>query len=148
MANIATIDKSLSKSASLLHKKCFDDYWLEQDFIELLSLPTNFAWGYYCHNILAGLILLTITQHEGEILTLCTHPEYRIQGIAKNLLNYIIAYLYKRNISSLFLEVSMRNLNAITLYKSLNFKEIAIRKNYYGTDEDAIVMKFKFCYNK
>ena len=40
----------------------------------------------------------------------------------------------------IFLEVNQKNLNAIKLYKKNNFEEISVRKNYYGLNEDALIM--------
>ena len=40
----------------------------------------------------------------------------------------------------IFLEVNQKNLNAIKLYKKNDFEEISVRKNYYGLNEDALIM--------
>ena len=38
------------------------------------------------------------------------------------------------------LEVNEKNVNALKLYKKIGFEEISIRKNYYGKDENAVIM--------
>ena len=40
----------------------------------------------------------------------------------------------------IMLEVNVKNLPAISLYKKMGFKQISLRKNYYNTD-DAIIMR-------
>ena len=42
------------------------------------------------------------------------------------------------------LEVNENNVKALKLYKKTGFEKIFVRKNYYGNNEDAIIMiKFK-----
>ena len=38
------------------------------------------------------------------------------------------------------LEVNENNIKALKLYKKIGFEEISKRKNYYGKNEDAIIM--------
>ena len=38
------------------------------------------------------------------------------------------------------LEVNEKNVKALKLYKKIEFEEISIRKNYYGKDENAVIM--------
>jgi len=38
------------------------------------------------------------------------------------------------------LEVNEKNKKALKLYKKIGFEEISIRKNYYGKDENAVIM--------
>ena len=46
----------------------------------------------------------------------------------------------ENNINELTLEVSQNNLPAINLYTKFGFKELGIRKNYYGVNNNAIIM--------
>ena len=55
--------------------------------------------------------------------------EYRKKGVATELLNYMIT---TNNFNNITLEVNIKNLNAINLYKKFDFKIINIRKNYYN----------------
>ena len=41
---------------------------------------------------------------------------------------------------SILLEVNENNFSAIKLYRKNNFKEISVRKNYYGTGQNALIM--------
>ena len=38
------------------------------------------------------------------------------------------------------LEVNENNIKALKLYKKIGFEQISVRKNYYGNNEDAIIM--------
>lgn len=70
-----------------------------------------------------------------DIINIAVDKNYQHEGIGSKLLEYVIN-LNKRTI----LEVRSSNTNAISLYSKYNFKNINIRKNYYG-NEDAIVME-------
>ena len=45
-----------------------------------------------------------------------------------------------KNMKSITLEVNDKNLPAINLYLKSGFKKVGLRKNYYGLDENAIIM--------
>ena len=75
-----------------------------------------------------------------HLMDIVVVKEYRQKNIASLLLNKIINICFENNITELTLEVSEKNIPAINLYKKFNFKEVGIRKNYYGVDNNAIIM--------
>lgn len=76
-----------------------------------------------------------------EINYIFVKDEYRKNGIASNLLKYLIdAYKDSYNIT---LEVSKNNIAAINLYEKNGFNIVATRKNYYGANVDAYLMERK-----
>ena len=79
---------------------------------------------------------------EGELLNLAVAPESRRNGVAKALLRAFLGEFP----GGAFLEVRESNAAALSLYKSLGFKEVTRRAGYYhAPDEAAIVMKFHSC---
>jgi ribosomal-protein-alanine acetyltransferase len=87
-------------------------------------------------------VLRTLLPGEYEILNVAVHPEMRRQGIAKALFGELLA----RGKSLFFLEVRPSNDGARAFYKSLGFKEVSVRPDYYENPlEPAIVMKFHSC---
>lgn len=79
-----------------------------------------------------------------EIEYLYVNDMYRKQGLASLLLDNLI---HKYNdIVNITLEVKESNIIARQLYKNFLFKEVAIRKNYYG-NEDGILMLREFDVN-
>jgi [ribosomal protein S18]-alanine N-acetyltransferase len=88
------------------------------------------------------LVARTLCEGESEILDLAVAPEFRRRGVARALLQELLA----RPDHSFFLEVRASNSAAIKLYKSFGFQEVAVRKDYYNLPpESAIVMKFHSC---
>jgi ribosomal-protein-alanine N-acetyltransferase len=66
--------------------------------------------------------------------------EYRNKGIGTKLLAHLISLAISYRVINITLEVRVSNEIAINLYKKFGFREVALRKYYYG-DEDGILME-------
>ena len=66
--------------------------------------------------------------------------EYRNQGIGTKLMSYLVSLAISLRVVNITLEVRVSNDIAIKLYKKFGFREVALRKYYYG-DEDGILME-------
>ena len=101
--------------------------------------------GIFNRNRLAGYIILLDSIDIYEVIKIAVSPNYRKRGMGKKLLGSVLKDLDK----NLMLEVRVSNQPAISLYEGLGFKEINIRKGYYGdTGEDGIVYLFEVKENK
>lgn len=74
-----------------------------------------------------------------EIDYIYVNPEYRKQGIASKLFDYMVEN--SKNIKNITLEVRKSNINAINFYKKHGFEEVAIRENYYGSEDGILMVK-------
>jgi len=72
--------------------------------------------------------------HESELYRIAVLPDYRGQGLGKELL---LRFLEKCK-TAVFLEVRSKNTAAIRLYESVGFIETGRRRGYYG-DDDAVI---------
>jgi [ribosomal protein S18]-alanine N-acetyltransferase len=92
---------------------------------------------------LAGfLVSRHVTEDEYELLNLVVAPEFRRRSVGRGLLQILL----KSPNRIVYLEVRESNHPARNLYKSLGFKEVNFRKDYYDSPPDAaIVMKFHSC---
>lgn len=121
-----------------LHTASFDEPWTEHAFWELLKLPTTVGW---CDE--KGFILCSHVLDEMEIMTICTHPQYRRMGVAENLLTTMMGYAQLAKVSKIFLEVRSDNVPAQKLYEKMGFTVSGLRKGYYNTRQgpiDAVCM--------
>ena len=66
--------------------------------------------------------------------------EYRNKGVGTKLLAHLISLAINYRVINITLEVRVGNEIAINLYKKFGFREVALRKYYYG-DEDGILME-------
>jgi [ribosomal protein S18]-alanine N-acetyltransferase len=88
------------------------------------------------------LVGRTLEPREHELLNLAVAPEFRRQGIGRELVG---AWLEGAP-GSVYLEVRASNRAARLFYKSLGFEEVSTRPEYYhDPPEPAIVLKFHSC---
>ena len=107
----------------------------EQIEKELSNNPYAKIILYLKDNCVIGYLYYSDIYERIEINQIEVLNSYRKQGIATLLLDYLI----KEN-KDITLEVRIDNIPAINLYKKFNFKQTAIRKNYYK-DKDGILMQ-------
>lgn len=86
-----------------------------------------------------GFVGIRIVFEEMEIINIVTRIDKREQGIASNLLSYIMKYANSNNLERINLEANEKNIKAINLYKSFGFIEVGRREKYYN-GENAILM--------
>jgi len=99
------------------------------------------------------LVARRVAADEAELLNLVVAPEFRRKGLARALLQDLLAAPAAAaqaqawpGKTSLYLEVRESNRAARNLYKSMGFQEVKIRPDYYqAPPEAAIVMKFHSC---
>ncbi len=127
---------------SEIEKECFSLPWSEKslcDFIEnqntemLIAEDESGIIGY------AGAYLLI---DEADIANVAVTSRARRRGVARRLVNELEKALRRHDIVSASLEVRQSNSNAIGLYSSEGYEQIAVRRGYYlSPREDAIIMK-------
>jgi ribosomal-protein-alanine N-acetyltransferase len=80
---------------------------------------------------------------ESELLNLAVDPDCRRRGVGTALARD----LYARHPGCVYLEVRESNEAARKFYKTLGFKELAVRPHYYQNPaEGAVVMRLRSCY--
>ena len=125
--------------------KVEDDYekkWEKKDFYSFISNQDNIF--ILSHPKPVGYIKARVTRDEIEIISIIIDKKFRKVGIGKSLLNKLLNIAVKKKINNIFLEVSVENQIAISLYKKFNFIKIGKRKNYYfqnGRYIDADIMR-------
>ncbi len=90
-------------------------------------------------NKVVGFISYSIIYDRAELNYIGVTEEYRRQGIAQRLFDYVLDDLKKNKVQNISLEVSINNNGAINFYLKNGFEIKAIRSNYY-TDGDAYLM--------
>ena len=75
-----------------------------------------------------------------EIDNFYVDEECRNNGIGTKLLAHLMSLAVNYRVINITLEVRVSNDVAIGLYKKFGFREVALRKYYYG-DEDGILME-------
>jgi ribosomal-protein-alanine N-acetyltransferase len=78
---------------------------------------------------------------EADILTVGVIAQHRGQGIARQLMAGITEWALAQGSIAMMLEVKTDNAAAISLYESLGYSKLNIRKDYFGSGLDALVMR-------
>ncbi len=111
--------------------------WSRDVFSLQLALPNVFGLLHQS----GGLILLRVAADEAEILTLAVIPAVRRRGVAAALLRQAIGLTAAMGVRTIYLEVSVRNVAALTLYTGLGFVQAGRRAHYYSDNADALVLR-------
>ena len=96
-----------------------------------------------CETRVAGfLVSRVLTEGETELLNLAVAPEFRRRGVARKLVESLLA----ESPGVVYLEVRESNRTAREFYNHMGFQEVSSRPGYYQhPPEAAIVMKFHSC---
>ncbi|MEM7439763.1 MAG: GNAT family N-acetyltransferase [Pseudomonadota bacterium] len=127
---------------AVLHSACFTvpRPWSAAEFKTLQNDPTVILLSET-----DALIAVRVSGPEAEVLTICTHPEARQQGRARELLHKAERAAQAKGVEEVFLEVADTNSSARALYAAMGYVPIGKRKNYYraprGERVTAVVLK-------
>jgi ribosomal-protein-alanine N-acetyltransferase len=130
-----------------IERLSFENPWSRDSFVRELSLPfsrtsvatrangvTETILGYLCRWLVAD---------ECHILNVAVRPLARRCGIGERLMRHAICEAKHEKARFVTLEVRRSNLAARSLYRKLSFEERRLRRNYYGSGDDAIVMELR-----
>ena len=93
-----------------------------------------------------GYIVFYGTIESTDIFEIAIKKEYQGQSFGEKLLKESMEDIVKKNINGNFsknkfmLEVNEKNVKALKLYEKIGFERISVRKNYYGKNENAMIM--------
>ena len=90
---------------------------------------------------IAGFIGAWFKEGKLHIVNVATHPASRGQGVARQLVLFVLALARDLKMDSAFLEVRRSNIAAQKLYEGLGFGVTGLRPMYYPDNmEDGLVM--------
>lgn len=125
-----------------LEKECFSMPWSENAINSELTNPLSLWVVAVDGDILVGYVGSQAVMGEADMMNIAVLPAYRRQGVARSLIQELVARLNARDVRSLTLEVRASNEGAIRLYDSLGFKQVGRRPNYYkAPKEDALILR-------
>ena len=127
-----------------LEERCFpEEPWSRQMFAEelrndmaLFAVAEDRETG----RIAGYMIAWIVPPLECQVGSIAVLPEYRRQGLARQLMEILFETCRQLNVPDTYLEVRVSNAAAIGLYESLGFETDGLRKNYYQDGEDAYTM--------
>ena len=121
---------------------CFHDPWSEASIASelnnwlslwLVALDGEQVVGYVGSQSVLGW---------ADMMNIAVSPQYRRQGIARELVERLETALRANDVTSLTLEVRASNEPAKALYETLGFSQVGRRPNYYrNPKEDALILR-------
>ncbi|MGN1457015.1 MAG: ribosomal protein S18-alanine N-acetyltransferase [Acutalibacteraceae bacterium] len=124
-----------------LEKICFSQPWSYKSLEEELTNDTAYFYVALKDDEVVGYIGLYIVCESCFITNVAVFPQYRNQGIATALIRRAFLAATSHGTDFISLEVRKSNTKAISLYETLQFEEMGVRKNYYrNPPEDALIM--------
>jgi ribosomal-protein-alanine N-acetyltransferase len=129
-----------------IHATSFPSPWKADDFTLFLNQREVAGWATGQDDMPSGFILVRYVADEAEVMTIAVDPAARGNGLGRALLAHAIADLRGRGVRTMFLEVGVRNVPAIALYRMMGFVACGKRKGYYEENAetgggDAAVMR-------
>ena len=117
--------------------------WSAGQYREEISAPTRlFIVALdYASSVIGYAGVFAPGGAEADVLTVGVVPQHRGQGIARELMARITQWAIEEGSIAMMLEVKTDNVEAISLYESLGYSKLNVRKDYFGTGLDALVMR-------
>lgn len=124
-----------------LEAQCFSDPWSEKSIASELENPLSLWLVAEENGRVCGYVGSQTVLDESDMMNVAVDPGFRRQGIARALIETLIAELSKMGSRCLRLEVRVSNENARALYERMGFRQLGLRKNYYhNPKEDALIL--------
>lgn len=127
-----------------LEKGAFNDLreiWSEEMFAEEFSHDDRIWWLAHDKGVIIAFAGAQYVDGDAQILDIVVDKNYRKQGIGSKLLARVTYDAAQLGAKTASLEVHQDNDDAKNLYTELGFSCIARRKNYYGPNKSALIMR-------
>lgn len=129
-------------AALIIERSSFSTPWSETSFLTEVRSASSIALLAEIDGTGVGYIIVKTVADECHLYDLAVQGTHRRKGIAKALLESILAIISPGETRFFFLEVRASNLPALALYRSFGFLEYARRRAYYDHPvEDAVLMR-------
>jgi len=133
------------EAACALEARCFSRPTSEATLKSEVIKPEAVYFAAVIGDDLIGYVGMQTVLDEGYIMDLCVDPDHRRQGIARALMEMLTTAGTRLKLAFLTLEVRESNTPAISLYQSLSYQQVGLRKNYYEAPiENALLMTYYY----
>ena len=130
-----------------IERRAFAQPWSRAFFEKELSTPfaqlTVAVEQAHTRPVLVGYSCRWRVTDEVHLLNVAVHQSRRGSGVGRALVEAVIEEGRTTRARTMFLEVRAGNLVARRLYRHLGFRDLGVRRAYYGPGQDAIVMELR-----
>ncbi|MSQ89283.1 MAG: ribosomal-protein-alanine N-acetyltransferase [Betaproteobacteria bacterium] len=135
------LDSDLSEVLAI-ENAIYTHPWTRGNFSDSLRAVYE-CWTWRLDDELLGYFVLLVAAGEGHLLNLSVAVAHQRCGHGSALLKEAMRLARSRGAQHIFLEVRSGNLGAKALYRHFDFRQVAVRPDYYpahGGREDALVL--------
>ncbi len=131
-------------AVAAIERATFADPWPESFFRGEIAHPLAWARVAERDGVPIGYLVAWIGHGSGHLGNLAVVQEHRRRGIARRLVEDLLAVAEREAVESLTLEVRVSNDAAQALYHGFGFRLAGLRRGYYRDNgEDALVMEWR-----
>ncbi len=109
---------------------------------ELLDINSR-AYVYEIADEVVGFVIAKYMGESSDLIQLALKRDHQGKKIGAALLQYIIQKLKEEGVQSMILEVDANKRSIIHFYEQFNFQYVNLRRNYYGRNRHAVLMKLE-----
>lgn len=117
--------------------------WHGRLYLQEMELPESYFLVFYLEGQFIGYLLSRIIIDEAEIMQFAIEPKYQNLGFGQILYDKTLELFITSEVKTIYLEVESLNKKAINFYERNDFIKVHERKDYYGPDKHANVMRKK-----
>ena len=125
-----------------LDQKSLNGLWTKYQWERELADPKRICLGVIELETkkLLGLCSAWLVMDELQITSIAVHPKYQRKGLGKVLLSDLIKRFSSLQTNQIHLEVKDTNEPAKAFYKSMGFKTVSNRSNFYKDGSNALIL--------
>lgn len=119
----------------------FDHPWREEDFLKVLRQRNCIGMVAEQADRIVGYMIYELHRNRIHVLDFATHPEFRRQGVGRQMIAKLAGKLSHQRRNRIALLVRETNLPAQFFFKTTGFRAVeVIREHFADTGEDAYGM--------
>lgn len=141
MIEIVKMNATHIDALAQIELECFSLPWSKKALAEELCNPLSVFFVAKKQNCVCGYVGMHNVSGQGYITNIAVSTSHRKQGVAKKLIEKLLAYGKQNNMEFITLEVRESNIVATTLYQKYSFKQVGKRRGFYSNPkEDGLIM--------
>ncbi len=128
-----------------IEKAGFEFPWSEEEFVRCLRQRNCIGMVAESDDEIVGFMIYELHKNRLHILNFAVHPDYRRQGVGRQMLQKLVGKLSSQRRNRIMLEVRETNLPAQLFFRELGFRAVAVLREFYDdSPEDAYLMQYRY----
>ena len=124
-----------------IEKELYKIPWNDKQFrYELEENEFSYLFVLEHEGVIVGYYGFWVMFEESDITKVSIRKEFQGMKLSNILMEDCFNRIRALGCDKINLEVRTTNIKAINLYKKYGFEDVGIRKNYYGKNEDALIL--------